>query len=337
MNKISVDNKNITWVNTGRGLCLLCVYIAHCNFYYLHLESPIYFIYKPFYLSFLFFISGFLFFKDLNKFPYKKKISNIINKLFWPVILFSSLIWIPKRLAHGNEINLNTYLLDVFGGTAVWFISALIVAQIIGLILVYFFKNKLHLMLIISIFTMFTGFYLASFHPSPFPWYYKSGLVALFFLTLGGVFRQYYEKFKRFISIRNLIISGTLFIAVMLINYYTIHSQQAIMSVTYDNIPLGLFNNLLAIFFMIQLSHFLPVIKWLEYIGKNSIVFYFFAGGVPLVIGYLTRTYIPIQGFLMTFIETALCVAIIFPINYIIKRYFAWFLDLSILLNRFKS
>lgn len=337
MNIKSIDNKNITWINTGRGLCLLCVYVAHCNFYYLSIDSPIYFVYKPIYLSFLFFISGFLLFKDLDNFPFKRKISSITNKLLWPIIIFPSIIWIPKMLAHGNEVSLKAFLIDIFGGTAVWFISSLIIAQILSLFLIYFFKKKIHLMLFISIFTMLSGFYLATIHPTPFPWYYKSGLVALFFLVLGGLFRQYYDKFKCIISHKSLIISGILYFGVMLINYYTIRYQQAIMSVTYDNIPLGLFNNLLGIFFMIQLCHFLPEIKWLQYIGKNSIVFYFFAGGVPLVIGYLTRTFIPLQGYLMTFIVTVTCLAIIFPINYIIKRYFAWTLDFSIIINHFKS
>ena len=108
------------------------------------------------------------------------------------------------------------------------------------------------------------------------------------------------------------------------------------MSVDYDNILLGLFNNLLGIFFMIQLCHYIPEIKWLQYIGKNSIVFYFFGGGVPLVMGYLVRTYIPFQGYLMTILVTILCLFIVFPINYIIKRYFAWTLDFSKITNLFK-
>lgn len=337
MNGSLSNKKDIAWINTGRALCILCVYIAHCNVYFQNHESPLYFIYKPFYLSFFFFISGFLFFKDLDKFPFKKKIAGIVNKLLWPVIVFPSLIWIPKMLAHGNSPDIDAYLLDIFGGTASWFVSTIIVAQLISLLLIFIFKSRLHIMLIVGIISMMSAFYLKTIDPSPFPWYYKSGMVAVFFLVPGGIARKYYDRLERIISLPYLLVSGAVYICLMLYNYYYLGYYQAIMSVEYDNIPLGLFNNLLGIFFMIQLCHYIPEVKWLQYIGKNSIVFYFFGGGVPLVIGYLTRTYIPFQGYVMTILVTILCVAIVFPICYVIKRYFAWTLDFSIITNIFRK
>lgn len=336
MNNFTGNEKNIIWINTGRALCMICVYIAHCNVYYLNHTSPLYFLYKPFYLAFFFFLSGFLFFKNLDNFPFKKKISSILNKLVWPVIFFPSLIWVPKMIAHGGSIGLEAYLTDILGGTAAWFVSTIIVAQLISLLLVYVFKKRLFAMLLISCITMFSAFYLRSIDPTPFPWYYKSGMIAVFFLVLGGIARKYYDKLERIISLPYLLESGVLYICLMLYNYYYLGYYQAIMSVDYDNIPLGLFNNLLGIFFMIQLCHYIPEIKWLQYIGKNSIIFYFFGGGVPLVMGYLVRTYIPFQGYLMTILVTILCLVIVFPINYIIKRYFAWTLDFSKITNLFK-
>ena len=37
-----MDDKYIVWINTGRGICMLCVFIAHCNFYYLNNLLPIF-------------------------------------------------------------------------------------------------------------------------------------------------------------------------------------------------------------------------------------------------------------------------------------------------------
>ena len=337
MSRLLGDKKDIAWINTGRALCMIFVYIAHCNFYYINHISPIYFIYKPFYLSFFFFISGFLLFKNQKEFPFRKKIAGIINKLFWPAILFPSIIWIPKMFAHGNNPNIYAYLLDIFGGTAAWFVSTIIVAQLICMLLIFLFKNRIDLMLFITAGLMFFAFYLRTIDETPFPWYYKSGMVASLFLVLGGIARKYYDKLQLIISIHSLIISGILYLGLMLYNYYNWGYGQAIMSVRYDNIPLGLFNNFLGIFFMIQLCHYIPEIKWLQYIGKNSIVFYFFGGGVPLVIGYLVRTYIPFQGYLMTIFVTIICLAIVFPVNYVIKRFFPWMLDFSLITKRFKS
>lgn len=327
MNNKVDDKRNIAWINTGKALCMIFVYIAHGNFYYLNLSSPIHYVYKPIYLSLFFFISGFLLFQSLESFPFKKKLLGVVNKLFWPVILFPSIIWLPKTLAHGNELNFATYFSDIFGGTTTWFVSALIVAQLVCIGLIFLFKNRLYLMLLATAVLMFSAFYLRTIDHTPFPWYYKSGMIASFFLVLGGITRKYYDKLKSIISVPALIVSGVLYIGLMVYNYYNWGLRQAIMDASYDNIALGLFNNLLGIFFMIQLCHYIPKIKWLQYIGKNSIVFYFFGGGVPLVIGYIARTYIPFQGYLMTILVTITCLAIGFIISYIIKRFFPWSLD----------
>lgn len=329
------ESKDITWINTGRAICMLCVYIAHCNAYYLWLDSPIYFVFKPFYMSFFFFISGFLFFRETQIFPFKKKIKGLAEKLIWPTLLFPTLIWLPKNLVHGNNISILNYIYDVFGGTASWFVSALVVAQIISLICIFFFRN-IFAVLATSIITLFTAFFLAEIDPTPFPWYYKSGMVAVFFMALGGLFNRYYDKLKNFISKRNLIISGILFFGIMLVNYYYIGVTQHIMIVKYDNIPLGLFNNLLGIFFMIQASHYIPKIKWMQYIGKNTLVFYFMAGGIPLIMGAIAKHFIPFHGYITTFVITALCVAIVFPITYIINKFFPWMLDFSKITNKLK-
>lgn len=334
---IDLNNKNIEWINTGRALCMIFVYIAHCNFYYQNHISPFYFIYKPFYLSFFFFLSGFLFFKDLDNFPYYKKIKNIACKLIWPAIVFPSLIWIPKAFAHSNEVSVYAYLIDIFGGTAAWFVSTLIIAQLLSLVLIKCFKTRLSVMLVISFVTMLSAFALHTIQPEPFPWYYKSGMIALFFLVLGGLTRKYYHFIARFISTKYFIISAVIYLGLMLYNYYYLGYFQAIMSVKYDNIPLGIVSNLLGIFFMLQLSHALPIVKWIQYIGKNSLLFYFFGGGVPLVVGQLAMRFIPFDGYLMTAIVTMLCLALLFPISYVINRYLPWLLDFSLIIKRINS
>lgn len=334
---IDLNNKNIGWINTGRALCMIFVYIAHCNFYYQNHISFLYFVYKPFYLSFFFFISGFLFFKDLENFQFRKKIKNLGCKLLWPVIVFPTIIWIPKAFAHSNEVSIAAYFIDVFGGTAAWFVSTLLVAQLLALLLVYLFKNRLWLMLVIGGVTMLSAFAIAKMQPEPFPWYYKSGMIALFFLVLGGLARKYYHVISRFINTKNLVIGTVLYLGLMLYNYYCLGYFQAIMAVQYDNIPLGIVSNILGIFFMLQLCHALPKINWMQYIGKNTLIFYFFGGGVPLVVGQLAISFVPFEGYFMTFIVTVLCLALLFPISYVINRYFPWLLDFSLIIKRIKQ
>lgn len=334
MNNIIENKRNIIWINTGRALSIIGIYIAHCNFYYLNLESAALLFTNLFRISFFYFISGFLFFRSLEKYSRKEKFQKILNKLLWPAIFFPSLIWLPKMIAHGNVIDLESFVVNIFGGIATWFVSSIIVGQLLLLLILYVIKKYIYT-LAVSFVLFLLAFYLNNINPDPFPWYYKSGMIGAFFLSLGGGLYKYVNNIEKYISIKSLLISGLACI-IMHIYCFNYNIYQNIMSVDYDNIPLGLFNNLLGIFFMIQLCHYIPEIKWLQYIGKNSIIFYFFGGGVPLVMGYLVRTYIPFQGYLMTILVTILCLFIVFPINYIIKRYFAWTLDFSKITNLFK-
>ena len=326
------NNSNIKWVNIGRALSMLGIYVAHCNFYYLDLDSNIMSFSNLFRIPFFYFISGFLFFRSLERYSHKQKFGKIANKLIWPALLFPALIWIPKTVAHGNDIDIWLFFKDIFGGTATWFISSIIVGQLLLLCLTKWVKN-IYAILGITFCMFLAAFYLTTINPNPFPWYYKSGLIATLFLSLGGVYYKNQNKFRICIS-KGILIASCILSVIM--HIYT--SQKGIynniMTAQYENILLGLFNNFVGIIFMLNLCHFIPSIKWLEYIGKNSIVFYFLAGGVPLVIGYLTKCYIPFEGYVMTFFVIAISIAIMFPITYIINRYFAWSLDFSKISNK---
>lgn len=50
---------------------------------------------------------------------------------------------------------------------------------------------------ICSIVLFFISIYLSDLDNTPFPWYYKSGIGATLFLTLGGLYQQYEQKIDR--------------------------------------------------------------------------------------------------------------------------------------------
>lgn len=328
---------DILWVNTGRALSMIGIYVAHCNEYYWALDSNALLFSSLFRIAFFYFISGFLFFRSLEKYTKSEKFLKICNKLIWPALLFPSIIWIPKALAHGSGLDLHAFALDVFGGTATWFVSSIIIGQIALLLLLLVFKR--YTLVLISSFILFlSALYLNKLNPTPFPWYYKSGMIGTFFLTLGGGLYKYRNSVPTsWLQSKKLLLIS--FIACIITHIYTYNSGMyiSIRLVNYDNIPLGLFSNLIGIIFMLQLCHYIPNIKWVQYFGKNSIVFYFMAGGIPLIMGLVTRHIFPTGGYLTTLIETAVCIALVFPITYIINRYFSWMLDFSKITNWIKA
>lgn len=135
-----MQSKNIKWINTARALCMISVYLLHSEFYYGDAGFSYGYALTPFYVNTFFFISGYLLFKKYMKVPeticfpkkeYHKLIANVIFRLVIPTLVFSTLIYIPKMIFHGNPLSFGQYLHDVWGGTSYWFTSALSVAQIL--------------------------------------------------------------------------------------------------------------------------------------------------------------------------------------------------------------
>lgn len=211
MNNIIENKRNIIWINTGRALSIIGIYIAHCNFYYLNLESAALLFTNLFRISFFYFISGFLFFRSLEKYSRKEKFQKILNKLLWPAIFFPSLIWLPKMIAHGNVIDLESFVVNIFGGIATWFVSSIIVGQLLLLLILYVIKKYIYT-LAVSFVLFLLAFYLNNINPDPFPWYYKSGMIGAFFLSLGGGLYKYVNNIEKYISIKSLLISGIAYV-----------------------------------------------------------------------------------------------------------------------------
>ncbi|MBE6297052.1 MAG: acyltransferase [Bacteroidales bacterium] len=134
---MNTSKKREAWIDTIKSICIICVYIAHCESFYFPAKDVATFIVTPFYVNTFFFINGYLLFKKqfknnrirnyTLKVEYKKDLCNILFRLAIPTIIFSAIIYIPKN--HGN-FDFDRFIYNIFGGTSFWFTSAICVSQI---------------------------------------------------------------------------------------------------------------------------------------------------------------------------------------------------------------
>ncbi len=331
------NTKDIFWINSLKAICMIFVYLLHSEIYYGINEISYGYFLKPFYVNGFFFVSGYLFFKKhlVSSATQQSRngIINLIYRLIIPTIIFSTIIYLPKILFHEQGFSITQYFYDVFGGTSYWFTSTLTIAQFILIFLLLFKTKNIFFYLSISAVLFFLGCILSKVDPTPFPWYYKSGMGATLLMSIGGLYQKYEQKINKIIGLYGYIAICIIYIIVM---YMDFNKQFSLMSM---NINIyGFITIFLGIMFILGISKLIPQNRILNYIGKNSIVFYFFSGMIPAIVGKLFQQIFPNKLYVITLLVASVSIALGMIAVWIINKYLPFLIDLrSLLSNERKS
>ena len=256
-----------------------------------------------------------------------KKLNNITFKIIIPSILFSLIEVYPKKLVRGEDLDIFDFVYETLGGGTYWFTSALAVAEIIIVVImmasksrnVWFYVLICAILSFLGSFDQLTSQFLLCGY---YLWAWGSGLTALIFIVMGGVYYKYE---------RRLIISWPVMVGLLLIWVASIHILCDDLKFTPFNRWLniqGVVVGTLASFLLVCICKKILYLRILEYIGKNSIGFYFLSGGVPTILSLLTNRMIgePIMmGLVIVFIGS---VIVSFAVVYILNRYLPFVFDL---------
>ena len=160
----------------------------------------------PFYVTAFFFVSGYLFFrKYLNTNALYGGGISILYRIVIPTILFSTILYLPKTLFHGENMNVKRMLFNVLGGIGFWFTSALVVAQLSLLLMMKIKRNAIWLYIILSLVLFVIGLYLnlqrtSADASSFFPWFYMTGFEYTLVMGIGGFYWKYEMAIDRYIK-----------------------------------------------------------------------------------------------------------------------------------------
>jgi hypothetical protein len=158
------------------------------------------------------------------------------------------------------------------------------------------------------------------------PWYWKTGIVYTFVMVLGGLYLNYENKTDIIVNkfwwlllsfyLLLLFLGKTYHIPIIAIG---MGGQCNIMGLTC--IPFGV---ILVIFFAKKYS--LPY--FVRYIGRQSIIFYFFSGVIPSAVSAITHRFFPQTHIILLFIVVIFSIVICFFLSFLINKYFGFLLDL---------
>lgn len=331
------------WIDTLKAICIICVYIAHCESFYCPNYNIARIIVSPFYVNAFFFINGYLivrkYFKNnqIDNYSlkeYKKNIQNILFRLVIPTIIFSAIIYIPKN---NFNFDLQDFSLVVFGGVSLWFTSALSISQFI--IYTLFLSKQRNIWFYVFItFTIFICIYVFGDVKSKpaieyIPWFWQTGLIYTFLMMLGGAYNVYEAYINRILN-KKIIITCifTAFIALTIIQMkgfeifcLGLSGKSNILGIT--TIILSL---LLLIFFVKQIT---PN-KITNFIGKQSIVFYFLSGAVPSTILFCIQKISLEKSYIILTVYILLSFAISYIATYIISKYIPFLVDVRTIIKK---
>ena len=324
-----------------KSICLIGVFFVHCQLYYGFMFDKINFFIYPFYVNGFFFISGYLlFWKQLSapKIEEPRKLymsrngsgsllfTNILYRIIIPSIIFSAVTFLPSCIIQDRDINLSFALYKTIGGGTYWFTSALVVAELLLLILFCTRKKKVQFYSVVSLLLTVIGLIIVK-TTLPFSniWAWRQGLLALFFLTLGGVYWKC-ESFK---------ISNRVLLVVLLILYFTMNIVleeycNPLIS-TLQIKPLGLVTSTIACILLVWICKYLPEIKVLRYIGQNSLGFYFLSGAIPIILGKIANILFSTKNMFILLLVFVISLVLTYIFVMIMNKWFPWLFDLRLL------
>lgn len=336
--------KNINWINAVRAICMFLIYFVHGQTYYdLWLGDVNNFIH-PVYVNAFFFVSGYLIFRKQLSIPVidedrnlylskigsgRKLIANVFFRMWIPCLIFSFIEFIPKKIIKGGDITLITFLRETIGGGTYWFVSALMVCEVIlFILLITRQKNVWFYFIILCIITAFgMSDIFDHSYPRRYDFYcYYRAFLACCFLGAGGLYwkyEKYFDKLKFWLLLIGIIVYTIVF---------TYFADDALVLISLNKITLlGILASVIGCVVLVIICKFLPKIKILTFVGTNTLLFYFVSGAIPLTVNLFFKRLIPGTTMIGLTIYIATIFGLAILITYLIQRFLYPLLDLRLL------
>ena len=340
-----IDNskKNINWINAVKAICMISVYVIHCQSYYGYwMPGVVNDLITPYYVTAFFFVSGYLLFRKQLSAPMieqgrseyakgggKDLFKNVVFKIFIPTILFSLIEYVPKHILRGEGLSLHTLLSNTIGGGTYWFTSALVVAELVLLLLLLYRKSNIWFYVTTGLIAAIIGYWLIQidFHIFGFgrdPWAYRRGLIAIAYLVVGGLYWRYESVLSKVLNIYVVIALLLVYAFIFSDNDHTARASISTMNINW----MGYLASLLGCVVLIHLCKLLKPIPFLTFVGQNSLCFYFLSGALPMLVSMVVKRFVGVDHMYGLFLVFIICIVIAYVVTLILNRYLPFVFDL---------
>lgn len=341
--KMTQSKKEIRWINYVRAISILAIYYIHAEEFFGFTVQGLARYILPFYVNAFFFVSGYLLFrkqlgaieKGEGKRERKRLLLNIVFRLVIPSLIFSIVDFVPGTIIQHREFSVLQFIEKTVWGRTFWFISALVVAELIIYLLLH--SNRKSMWFYAAAGTVLfaagyvisaKGLYLTKLFDSN-PWQFEKGLLSLIFIVLGGLYNKYEAAVDRYLHkpFIFLPLSALYITAITLFN----KKMRVLISMNDINIP-GVLISVLSIAILVTLCKWIsrtdPVTNQLDRIGKSTIGFYFVCGSIPKTLAIVLPKILPKDNFPYMIFGFALSFALAYAVVFLMEKYIPFVFDL---------
>ena len=265
---------------------MMAILWFHTEMYYAGTDVTPYALYVGDVLATFFFLSGYLFLSG-KPFNARSKMMTIVRRLIVPYFFFTLLFVLPKAIVHDEMNELSTMIIKIFLGQSSWFLSALIVGELLFVLLIQLTKGKdlsigFFAILCLGLAAIIGNHYSPWLNPYNY-WHINEAILACFLISAGFLFKKHEHRFQQYFNRFTLILLLLLFLLLKLI--IIINGMEMVLgSIHASNYPVFIANLLISILLMISIFRYIPKISFMQWTGQRSLVYYFICGGVPLIV-----------------------------------------------------
>ena len=276
----------VLWIDQLRGFCMMAILWFHTEMYYACSDVTPYALYVGDVLATFFFLSGYLFLSG-KSFSARSKMMTIVRRLIIPYFFFTLLFVLPKAIVHDEMNELSTMIIKIFLGQSSWFLSALIVGELLFVLLIQLTKGKdLYIGLFAILCLVLAGIIGNHYSPwlNPYNyWHINEAILACFLMSVGFLFQKHERRFQQYFNRFTLTILLLIFLLLKLVIIRN-GMEMVLGSIHASNYPVFIADLLVSILLMISIFRYIPKISFMQWTGQRSLVYYFICGGVPLIV-----------------------------------------------------
>jgi fucose 4-O-acetylase-like acetyltransferase len=273
--------KRVDWLDVGKGLGILLVMLGHAD-----IPAPIKTYIYTFHMPLFFFLSGYLF--THKKFPNVRAfLSKRTKSLILPYLCFSivSYIWFVLLFNFGQVDYQHNLFIPLLGSLIatrksfwtvqsgpLWFVNCILCTEML-----FYFISKIgrtkKVMGISLIFISALGCFYNKMVGKPLPWSIDVAMISVGFYGLGFLYKEYREKFERYINFKAFLLLLIINIVTGYLNYFLSGERVDFYNSSLGNIFLFYLSALSGIGAFVILVKGMKKNKSLQFIGENSLIY----------------------------------------------------------------
>lgn len=264
--------ERIKWMDIMKGICMLFVILSHTGY----ISRWMWCIYTPFFLSGFFFVSGYFFFGNWVYNNRLQKLVNIFTSILLPYLVYWVLSFSVEQILKKNFFFFPELVDNIIKGNKLWFVSCLLVCELITWLFLVVIKGK-KIFLYFFPFINLIIYVLWPKSDSPLIWYVNISFLANVYLGIGMITKLHYWDLIRYLN-RSVGIVLLILVGLIIMSDMIFCLNEGSFNKYFSNFPFFFIESLFCIFALIYVcKNIICKNCYLEYIGINSLLYYFFA------------------------------------------------------------